>query len=176
SAGAQPGPAAYGLGGTHPTVTDANVVLGRLNPRALLDGAMKVHPERAEAALRSGLAAPLGMDLVDAAAGVLEIVNVNMMGAVRVISVERGEDPRDFARVASGGAGPLHAAEVADGMAIRRILVPPQPGLMSAIGLLHAERRGDFGLTRLVPARPESLPAMHDAIADLTARGDAWLA
>jgi N-methylhydantoinase A len=176
SAGAQPGPAAYGLGGTRPTVTDANVVLGRLNPRALLDGAMPVYPDRAETALRGGLAEPLGMDLVDAAAGVLEIVNVNMMGAVRVISVERGEDPRDFALVAFGGAGPLHAAEVADGMAIRRILVPPHPGLMSAIGLLHAERRGDFGLTRLVPARPDSLPAMAGAVADLTARGDAWLA
>ncbi|MBI3513033.1 MAG: hydantoinase/oxoprolinase family protein [Proteobacteria bacterium] len=176
SAGAQPGPAAYGQGGTRPTVTDANVVLGRLNPRALLDGAMTVYPERAEAALRDGLAAPLAMDLVDAAAGVIEIVNVNMMGAVRVISVERGEDPRDFALFAFGGAGPLHAAEVADGMAIRRIVVPPHPGLMSAIGLLHAERRGDFGLTRLVPVQPESLPAIRDALAALTRRGEDWLA
>jgi N-methylhydantoinase A len=176
SAGAQPGPAAYGHGGTRPTVTDANVVLGRLNPRALLGGRMTMAPERAEAALRDGLAGPLGMDLVDAAAGVIEIVNVNMMGAVRVISVERGEDPRDFALVAFGGAGPLHAAEVADGMGIRQVLVPPHPGLMSAIGLLHAERRGDFGLTRLVPARPESLPAIAAALAALTARGQAWLA
>ncbi len=175
SAGAQPGPAAYGHGGTRPTVTDANVVLGRLNPEALLDGRMKMHPERAEAVLRDGLAAPLKMDLVDAAAGVLEIVNVNMMGAVRVISVERGEDPRDFALFAFGGAGPLHAAEVADGMGIRQVLVPPHPGLMSAIGLLYADRRGDFGLTRLVPAHADSLPALAAGIAELTARGTAWL-
>src|SRR5258708_859059 len=93
SAGAQPGPAAYGQGGTRPTVTDANVVLGRLNPRTLLDGRMSVFPERAEAALLDGLAAPLAMDLVDAAAGVIEIVNVNMMGAVRVISGARAERP-----------------------------------------------------------------------------------
>jgi N-methylhydantoinase A len=126
--------------------------------------------------LRDGLAAPLGMDLVDAAAGVLEIVNVNMMGAVRVISVERGEDPRDFALFAFGGAGPLHAAEVADGMAIRQVLVPRHPGLMSAIGLLHADRRGDFGLTRLVPARPESLPQLADGSALLAQRGRDWLA
>jgi N-methylhydantoinase A len=176
SAGAQPGPAAYGLGGTRPTVTDANVVLGRLNPTALLDGRMKMHPDRAEAVLRDGLAAPLTMDLVDAAAGVIELVNVNMMGAVRVISVERGEDPRDFALFAFGGAGPLHAAEVADGMGIRQVLVPPHPGLMSAIGLLYADRRGDFGLTRLVSATPSSLPALAAGIAELGARGAAWLA
>jgi N-methylhydantoinase A len=175
SAGAQPGPAAYGHGGTKPTVTDANVVLGRLNPAALLDGRLTMFPERAEAAIRDGLAAPLGMDAIDAAAGVIEIVNVNMMGAVRVISVERGEDPRDFALFAFGGAGPLHAAEVADGMAIRQVLVPPHPGLMSAIGLLHADRRGDFGLTRLVPAQPAALPALADGGALLTQRGRDWL-
>jgi len=176
SAGAQPGPAAYGHGGTRPTVTDANIVLGRLNPAALLDGRLTMFPERAEAALRNGLAAPLGMDPIDAAAGVIEIVNVNMMGAVRVISVERGEDPRDFALFAFGGAGPLHAAEVADGMGIRQVLVPRHPGLMSAIGLLHADRRGDFGLTRLVPAQPASLPALVDGSALLAQRGRDWLA
>ncbi|MBV8169956.1 MAG: hydantoinase/oxoprolinase family protein, partial [Alphaproteobacteria bacterium] len=176
SAGAQPGPAAYGHGGTRPTVTDANVVLGRLNPEALLDGRMKMYPDRAEAVLRDGLAAPLTMDLVDAAAGVIELVNVNMMGAVRVISVERGEDPRDFALFAFGGAGPLLAAEVADGMGIRQVLVPPHPGLMSAIGLLYADRRGDFGLTRLVPAHADSLPALATGIAELLTRGRAWLA
>ncbi|MEJ0068223.1 MAG: hydantoinase/oxoprolinase family protein [Pseudomonadota bacterium] len=176
SAGAQPGPACYGHGGARPTVTDANVVLGRLNPRSLLGGRMAMFPDRAEAALRDGLATPLAMDLVDAAAGVIEIVNVNMMGAVRVISVERGEDPRDFALFAFGGAGPLHAAEVAAGMGIRQVLVPRHPGLMSAIGLLYADQRGDFGLTRLVPARPDSLPALADGIASLTHRGRDWLA
>jgi N-methylhydantoinase A len=176
SAGAQPGPAGYGQGGTRPTVTDANLVLGRLNPKALLGGRMKMFPERAEAALIEGLATPLGLDLVDAAAGVLEIVNVNMMGAVRVISVERGEDPRDYTLVAFGGAGPLHAAEVAEGMGMSRVLVPPHPGLLSAIGLLHADRRADLGLTRLLPARDESLPACAAGFADLAQRGADWLA
>jgi N-methylhydantoinase A len=175
SAGAQPGPAAYGRGGSRPTVTDANVVLGRLSPVALLDGRMKMYPDRAEATLRDGLAEKLGMAVVDAAAGVLDIVNVNMMGAVRVISVERGEDPRDFTLFAFGGAGPLHAAEVAEGMGIRQVLVPPHPGLMSAVGLLYAERRLDLGLTRLVPADPASLPSLTAGIADLRRRGEEWL-
>ena len=87
-----------------------------------------------------------------AAAGVIEIINVNMMGAVRVISVEQGEDPRDFTLVAFGGAGPLHAADVARNMGMRKVLVPPRPGLLSAIGLLHADVRGDFSLTRLLRA------------------------
>jgi N-methylhydantoinase A len=175
SAGAQPGPAVYGGGGTRPTVTDANVVLGRLNPTALLGGRMKMFPERADAVLRD-LAGRLGIDPVDAAAGVLDIVNVNMMGAVRVISVERGEDPRDFALFAFGGAGPLHAAEIAEGMGIGRVLVPPHPGLMSAIGLLYADRRFDAGLTRLVPATPASLPALAAGAVELRQRGQEWLA
>jgi N-methylhydantoinase A len=175
SAGAQPGPAAYGRGGTRPTVTDANVVLGRLNPVALLGGRMKMFPERAEAAMRD-VAGRLGIAPVDAAAGILDIVNVNMMGAVRVISVERGEDPRDFCLFAFGGAGPLHAAEVAAGMGIARVLVPPHPGLMSAIGLLHADRRLDLGLTRLVPAVPESLAGLASGLVELKQRGAEWLA
>jgi N-methylhydantoinase A len=175
SAGAQPGPAAYGRGGTRPTVTDANVALGRLSPVALLDGRMKIFPDRAETALREGLADRLGIAVVDAAAGVLDIVNVNMLGAVRVISVERGEDPRDFTLFAFGGAGPLHAAEVAEGMGIRRVLVPPHPGLMSAVGLLYAEHRLDLGLTRLVPAIPASLPAIAAGAAELRRRGEEWL-
>ena len=108
SAGAYPGPAAYGRGGTKATVTDANVVLGRLSPKSLLGGRMAMHPEKARAAIDE-LAKSLGVDAIKAAAGVIEIINVNMMGAVRVISVEQGEDPRDFTLVAFGGAGPLHA-------------------------------------------------------------------
>ena len=105
SAGAYPGPAAYGRGGTEATVTDANVVLGRLNPKALLGGRMRMHADKAEAAL-DALARKLGVDRTRAAAGVIEIINVNMMGAVRVISIEQGEDPRDFTLLAFGGAGP----------------------------------------------------------------------
>jgi len=174
SAGAYPGPAAYGRGGTEPTVTDANVVLGRLNPRTLLGGRMAVHPDRARAAI-AGLAGKLGVDAVKAAAGVIEIINVNMMGAVRVISVEQGEDPREFTLVAFGGAGPLHAADVARNMGMRRVLVPPRPGLLSAIGLLHADVRGDFSLTRLLRAEAASLEALNAGLDELKQRAGAWL-
>jgi N-methylhydantoinase A len=174
SAGAHPGPAAYGRGGTRATVTDANVVLGRLNPRALLGGRMTMHADKARAAIED-LARQLGVDTVKAAAGVVEIINVNMMGAVRVISVEQGEDPRDFALTAFGGAGPLHAAEVARAMGMGRVLVPPRPGLLSAIGLLHADVRGDFSITRLVRAEAASLAALAAGFAELARRGTAWL-
>ncbi len=174
SAGAHPGPAAYGRGGTEPTVTDANVVLGRLNPRSLLGGRMSMHPEQARAVM-DALAGRLGVDTVRAAAGVIEIVNVNMMGAVRVISVEQGEDPRNFTLVAFGGAGPLHAADIARSMGIVKVLVPPRPGLLSAIGLLHADVRGDFSLTRLARAAPENLRALNRGFEELKRRGASWL-
>jgi N-methylhydantoinase A len=175
SAGAQPGPAAYGRGGTRPTVTDAHLMLGRLNPQGLLGGRMALYPDQARAALERELSTHLQVDAVAAAAGILDIVNVNMMGAVRVISIEQGEDPRHFTLVAFGGAGPLHAADIAHAMGIRHVLVPPQPGLLSASGLLHAEVRGDFGLTRLVRAESASLPALNEGLAALRRRGDAWL-
>jgi N-methylhydantoinase A len=174
SAGAHPGPAAYGRGGTLPTVTDANVVLGRLSPKTLLGGRMAMHPDEARAAV-DGLARALGVDTIRACGGILEIINVNMMGAVRVISVEQGEDPRDFTLVAFGGAGPLHAADVARTMGMRRVLVPPRPGLLSAIGLLHADVRGDFSLTRLVRAEPRQLKTLNAGFEALKQRGAAWL-
>jgi N-methylhydantoinase A len=174
SAGADPGPAAYGRGGTRATVTDANVVLGRLNPRTLLGGRMAMYPEQAHAAIEQ-LANAVGIDPVRAAAGVIEIINVNMMGAVRVISVEQGEDPRDFALVAFGGAGPLHAAEVARNMGMRKVLIPPRPGLLSAIGLLHADVRGDFSLTSLMRAESGSLKTLNRGLTTLKQRGAAWI-
>ena len=174
SAGAYPGPAAYGRGGTRATVTDANVTLGRLSPKSLLGGRMAMHPDKAHAAIDE-LAKSLRVDAVKAAAGVLEIINVNMMGAVRVISVEQGEDPRDFTLVAFGGAGPLHAADVARNMGMGKVLVPPRPGLLSAIGLLHADVRGDFSLTRLLRAESANVKAFNAGFADLKQRGVAWL-
>jgi len=174
SAGAHPGPAAYGRGGTLATVTDANVVLGRLNPLSLLGGRMAMHADKARGAVEA-LAARLGVDPVKAAGGIIEIINVNMMGAVRVISVEQGEDPRDFTLVAFGGAGPLHAADVARNMGMRKVLVPPRPGLLSAIGLLHADVRGDFSLTRLLRAEPANLKALNRGFETLKKRGTAWL-
>jgi N-methylhydantoinase A len=175
SAGADPGPAAYGRGGTKPTVTDANVVLGRLNPRALLGGRMAMYPDRARQVIKGELAPKLKVGVVRAAAGVIEIINVNMMGAVRVISVEQGEDPRDFTLVAFGGAGPLHAADIARNMGIRKVLVPPRPGLLSALGLLHADVRGDFSLTRLVMAAPQNLSVINTGFDELRGRGTGWL-
>ena len=174
SAGAYPGPAAYGRGGTRATVTDANVVLGRLNPQTLLGGRMAMHADRAHDVI-AALARDLGVEKTKAAAGVLDIINVNMMGAVRVISVEQGEDPRDFTLVAFGGAGPLHAADVARNMGMRKVLVPPRPGLLSAIGLLHADVRGDFSLTRLVRAESPSLKALNAGLKTLASKGAQWL-
>jgi N-methylhydantoinase A len=174
SAGAYPGPAAYGRGGTQATVTDANVVLGRLNPKTLLGGRMSMHADKARDAI-DALAKNLGVDRTEAAAGVLEIINVNMMGAVRVISVEQGEDPRDFTLVAFGGAGPLHAADIARNMGMRKVLVPPRPGLLSAIGLLHADVRGDFSLTRLVRAESSGLKSLNEGFGTLRKRGAEWL-
>jgi N-methylhydantoinase A len=156
-------------------VTDANVVLGRLNPKTLLGGRMVVYPGRARTAIDQELCASLKIDLFQAAAGILDIVNANMMGAVRVISVEQGEDPREFALVAFGGAGPLHAADIARNMGIRHVIVPPRPGLLSALGLLHADVRGDFSLTRLARAQPENLTSINQGFAQLRERARAWL-
>lgn len=175
SAGAYPGPAAYGRGGDRPTVTDANVLLGRLSPVSLLDGRMKVYPENAARAIETTLCEPLGLSVEDAAVGILKIATVHMTGAVRVISVEQGEDPRDYALVAFGGAGPLHAAEVALSAGMRHVLVPPRPGLLSAQGLLQSDQRGDFSMTCLVPASGDSLERINASFDDLGRRIGAWL-
>jgi N-methylhydantoinase A len=173
SAGAHPGPAFYGRGGEQATVTDANAVLGRLSAGALLGGRMQAYPEKAQAAV-ARLAHALSLDETATAAGILEIVNVNMMGAVRVVSVERGEDPRDCALVAFGGAGPLHAAEIAAELGMRHVIVPPHPGLLSARGLLDADVRGDFAITCLVPADAAGLAPLAAARAALTVRAEDW--
>ena len=176
SAGAVPGPAAYRRGGRRPTVTDANVVLGRLNQKSLLSGRMAIDPQLAHDAIETELCGKLRMDVTRAAAGILEIVNVNMMGAVRVISVEQGEDPRRFALIAFGGAGPLHAVDVASNMGIPRVVVPPRPGLLSAIGLVHADIRGDFSLTRLVAVEAANLAMLNEGRRELWERSRRWLA
>ena len=175
SAGAMPGPVAYGRGGERPTVTDANLVLGRLNPEALLDGRMPVYPDRARAAIEKHLCEPLGLSPVQAAAGIIEIVSVNMAGAVRVISVEQGEDPRSFTLMPFGGAGPLHAFEVARNMAMSEILIGERPGVLSASGLLQAQAQGDFSRTLLLPARPESLDDLNRGMANMKIDAIAWL-
>jgi N-methylhydantoinase A len=143
SAGATPGPAAYGSGGEEPTNTDANLVLGRLDPDQFLGGDFALSPELAEKAVSSKVAEPLGMSLEEAAEGMLRVSNENMVEALRLISVERGNDPRDYTLIAFGGAGPLHAAHSAAEMNIPTVLVPRSPGLASAFGQLRVEIRDD---------------------------------
>ena len=137
SAGADPGPACYGRGGERPTVTDASFVLGYLNPRTFAGG-IDIQIDRAEAAITHQLAEPLGLSLVEAALGVHAIVNANMAAALRLVSIRRGFDPRDFTLLPFGGAGPLNGGMVAEACGIRRILVPPTPGVLSALGLMLA--------------------------------------
>jgi len=143
SAGADPGPASYGRGGTDATVTDAHVVLGRLIPTAFLGGAMLLDMERALQAV-STIAQRLKTSLAEAALGIIHIVNANMEAAIRVISVERGCDPRNFTLVAFGGAGPLHACELAAALRIPRVLIPTSPGVLSALGMLIADTLKDY--------------------------------
>jgi N-methylhydantoinase A len=145
SAGADPGPACYGRGGTEPTVTDANVIVGHLPPR-LLGGEMELDVEAAKEAVQK-IGDALGLGVHQAAEGILDIVNENMAGALRLVSVQRGYDPRDFALVAFGGAGPLHANAVARVMGSFPVIVPPAPGLLCATGDLVADFRGEFART-----------------------------
>lgn len=142
SAGAVPGPAAYGNGGDEPTVTDANLVLGRLEPSDFLGGDMRLDAAAADGVI-SGLADTLGLDKLEAAEGVLTILNANMANAIRSRTVQKGIDPRRFALVAMGGAGPLHGAEVAAMLDIPEVIVPPFPGITSAMGLLTADLKYD---------------------------------
>ncbi len=173
SAGAFPGPVCYGHGATEPAVTDANVVLGTLNPTHLLAGRMAVRRDLARDAI-AGLAERLGLDVMGTAQGILSVVTANMARAIRVISVQRGHDPRDYALMAFGGAGPLHAARLARELDITRILVPRNPGILCAMGLLLTDLRADFATTRLHPLSAAALPAVEEAFAALAAQADGW--
>ena len=173
SAGADPGPVCYGLGAAEPTVTDANVVLGTLNPAFLLGGRMAVRRDLAVAAI-AGLAERLGLEVMQTAQGIVSVVTANMARAIRVISVQRGHDPRDHALIAFGGAGPLHAARLARELEIGRVLVPVSPGVLCAMGLLLTDPRSDFALTRLTALDAAAWTVLEDAFGVLTARAEAW--
>jgi N-methylhydantoinase A len=175
SAGADPGPVCYDRGNAEPTVTDANVVLGTLNPTHLLGGRMPVRRDLALAAIER-LAGRLGLDPMATAQGILAVVTANMARAIRVISVQRGHDPRDYTLTAFGGAGPLHAARLARELEIGRILVPRNPGILCAAGLLLTDLRADFAATRLTTLGAAALPVMTAAFAGLAAEADAWFA
>jgi N-methylhydantoinase A len=167
SAGAEPGPACYGQGGEEPTVTDADLVLGHLNPVALLGGQLPVHLDRARAAIETRIARPLGLDAIRAAAAMVDVVNAGMAAALRIVSVERGYDPREFALVAFGGGGPVHAARLAQELGIRQVVIPPIPGGFSALGLVSSDIRRDSArtfYTLLTEARPEAITAACEAM------------
>jgi N-methylhydantoinase A len=144
SAGADPGPACYGRGGTRPTVTDCNVVLGHVEPESFLGGEFKLDVAAAERAVRDHLATPLGIDVVEAARIVRAVANALMAQAVRLVTVERGYDPREFIYLAFGGAGPVHAVELARELQIPTVVLPPMPGLFSAFGMLVADMLHDL--------------------------------
>ena len=175
SAGADPGPVCYDRGNAEATVTDANVMLGTLNPTHLLGGRMPIRRDLAQAAI-GRLAATLGMDAMATAQGIVSVVTANMVRAIRVISVQRGHDPRDYTLVAFGGAGPLHAARLARELDIGRILVPRNPGILCATGLLLTDLRADFAATRLNTLGEAALPDMASIFAELAARAQAWFA
>ncbi len=172
SAGAMPGPACYGAGGEEPTVTDAHLLLGHL-PAALLGGRMQLDPALAERAIRTRVAEPLGLTLHEAARGILAIADSNMVGAIRVVSVERGHDPRDFTLVAFGGAGPLHGCSLAELLGITRVLVPLAPGVLCAEGLLAATLKAEF--SRTLPD-PDDWSAAEPIFAALEGEAQAWFA
>jgi N-methylhydantoinase A len=174
SAGADPGPVAYRRGGEEPTLTDANLVLGRLPP-SLLDGAITLDVEAAARAIESRIARPLGLSLAEAARGIVAVADNTMAGAIRVVSVQRGHDPTGFALLPFGGAGPLQGGAIARLLGMKRILVPPRPGVLSAEGLLAAKLRQDFARTVMLRAPVADPAPLARAFAALDAEAAAWL-
>ncbi|MBC3190811.1 hydantoinase/oxoprolinase family protein [Pseudonocardia sp. C8] len=175
SAGADPGPACYGRGNDEPTVTDANVVLGVLNRTHLLGGTMEIDADRSFAAV-DRLAARLGMSREATAQGIVDVVVASTARAIRVISVQRGHDPRDYALVAFGGAGPLHSSRLARELGMTRTLVPQKPGALSALGMLMTDLRSDTSRTRILPL-DAARAADFDAVqAELRAEAARWFA
>jgi len=171
SAGAEPGPACYGRGGQEPTVTDADLLLGYLNPDFFLGGEMKLDPKLAETALRERIAGPLNLSLERAAWGIHEVVNENMANASRIHAVEKGIDPRRFSLVAFGGAGPVHAYQVAEKLRLETVIVPPGAGVCSSFGFLLAPMSFDLGLSFI--SRLEELPweRLNSIYAAMEAKG-----
>ena len=175
SAGAEPGPVCYGHGGEQPTVTDANLVLGLLDADSLLGGGLPVDLDRAESAVQSLLGKPLGLDARAAAAGVIDIVNNAMAEALRTVSVERGHDPREFSLIAFGGAGPLHAVSLAEELDIGEVIIPPVPGVFSALGLVGTDVKRDYARTwfhSLDEADPNEIESVYS---QMEASADAML-
>ena len=152
SAGADPGPICYAKGGKDPTITDANLVLGRINPLYFLGGQMELDVAAAEQGIREKCATPLGLSVIEAANGIIEIANAAMVNALRLTTIRRGYDPRAFVMIAFGGAGPLHANRLCAEMQIPLLVIPPSPGTTSALGLLATDVKHDFSRTHIIKA------------------------
>ena len=175
SAGATPGPACYQRGGTEPTVTDCNLLLGYLDQKSLLGGDLEISLEAAETAITEKLAKPLGVDAHSAAAAVIDVVNHSMAEALKIVSVQRGYDPREFVLAAFGGAGPLHAAALADELAMDEVLCPPIPGAFSALGLIGTDLKRDYVRTFFHTTDEIDPAALEAAFNDLETQGEAML-
>lgn len=172
SAGAQPGPACYSRGGTAPTVTDANVVLGRLSADAFLSGAMQLDHRLATESIESAVAKPMGMSVQDAAQGVVSIAETAMAAAIRLSLFEKGLDPQDFAIISFGGAAGLHATQLAQELDIGRVIFPRDPSTLSAYGMLHADIAHDLSRTRVMAASADNLSELLGEAALLKETGD----
>jgi len=170
SSGAEPGPICYGRGGTSPTITDANLTLGYLNPDFFNGGAMRLEAAGAAGAIERDVGEPLGLSREEAAWGIHSVANANMERAMRIVSIERGRDPRRYAMVAFGGAGPLHACRLARALEVPRVIVPRGAGVGSALGLLVADQKMDMGLTRVVKLNGKSEQEITEIFADLERR------
>ena len=171
SAGADPGPVCYGRGGTESTVSDANLVLGRLSPSGLLDGEMPLDLDDAARVLEEKIARPLGIGLQAAAEGILSVVNANMIRGIRRVSVERGYDPREFLLVPFGGAGPMHGVDLAQALNMKEIAVPPHPGISSAVGMLSADVRHDYVQTHIAVSRDADVGQIQTIFEGMEAQG-----
>jgi N-methylhydantoinase A len=176
SAGAAPGPACYGKGGIRPTITDANLVLGRLNPDYFLGGALTVYPDLAREVITRDIARPLGLGLEAAAQAIIDIANAKMIAALQLISIKRGIDPRDYVLVPSGGAGPVHALAIAQVLGTRNVVIPPTPGLNSALGLLATDVKHEIVRSVFKPTLGIGTEAFGAILADMESQGRRLLA
>lgn len=175
SAGAIPGPACYMKGGLLPTVTDANITLGKLNQKKILGGKMEVSLDLAREVIKNELCSKTNLSIEDAAAGIISVVNSNMIRAIRVVSVEKGHDVRNFVLMAYGGAGPLHACEIAKELGIKKVIFPLSPGTLCSLGLLIADSRFDFSVTKILELNENNLEEINSIFKDLKNKGDEML-
>lgn len=171
SAGATPGPACYKRGGENPCVTDANIVLGKLNQKKILGGRMDVDLSLARKAMKEKICAKSELDIKKAANGIITVVNSNMVRAVRSVSVEKGYDVREFTLMAFGGAGPLHACEVAKDLGIKKVIIPPHPGTLCSLGLLLADTKFDMSRTLILDGTADHLETVNEQFAGMVAQG-----